>query len=59
MGRPEIPFLEEAGRRLGGWLLVEVLERQPYLVGARGLEVTGQETVECRPLPVGQIGWVA
>ena len=58
-GGPEIPLLEEACRRLGGELLMEFLERQPDLVGPRGLAMTRREAFERRPLAVRQIGRVA
>src|SRR5208283_5837668 len=59
MGGPEIPFLEVARRGFGGGLVVEFLERQPDLVGPRGLQMTCGETVERRLLPVRQVGRVA
>ena len=45
VGDPEIPLLQEGGGRLGGGLLVEVLEGQPDLIGARGLQMMGRQAV--------------
>jgi hypothetical protein len=50
---PEVSLLEEAG--LGGWLIMEVLQGEPDLVGPCGLEMMRGEAFERRPLPVGQV----
>ena len=46
VGGPEVPLLQESGGRLGGGLLIEVLEGQPDLIGARRLQMMGREVVE-------------
>src|SRR5471032_2792042 len=59
MGGPEVPPLQECGCLFGRVLLVEFLKGEPYLVGPRSLEMTRWETIECRPLALRQVGWVA
>ena len=51
--------LQEGGPACRGWLVVEVLEGQPDLVGTRGLEMARGQTFECRALPLGQVGRIA
>src|SRR5271157_4702454 len=46
VGGPEIPFLEIAGRCLGGGLIVEFLECEADPVGTPGLEMARRQSVE-------------
>src|ERR1700733_6928346 len=55
----KIPLLQEGGGRLGGGLLVEVLEGQPDLIGARGLQMMGRQAVEHGFLAFRQVGGIA
>jgi hypothetical protein len=59
VGSPEVSLLEERGGRLGGGLFVEVLEGQPDLIGARGLQMMGREAVEGGLPPLRQVGAIA
>ena len=59
VGGPEVPLLEERSGRLGGGLFVEVLEGQPDLIGARGLQMMGRQAVEGGLLPLRQVGGIA
>src|SRR5271165_5633946 len=59
VGGPEIPFLEIAGRCLGGGLIVEFLECEADPVGTPGLEMARRQSVERGPLQLRQIGRVA
>src|SRR5271157_1312870 len=58
VGRPEIPFLEVAGS-LGRRLVIEFLKGEPYLIRARGLEMTRRESLESTALPLRQVVWIA
>jgi len=54
VGRPEVPFLEEGGRSDGGGLVVELLEGEADLIGARGLQVAAGEGLERGASRVGE-----
>ena len=58
MGGPEIPSLEMVCSRLDGGLIIQILKRQPDLVGAGGLEVTLGETVAGLALAAREVGCV-
>jgi hypothetical protein len=54
VSRPKVPFLLKARARFGRRLVVEVLERQPDLVGAGGLEMSRGQGIKCGLLPLRQ-----
>src|SRR3978361_1932403 len=59
MGCPKVPPFQILCRLFGTVWLVGVLEGEPHLVGPRGLEVMGRQSIEYRLLALRQVGWVA
>jgi hypothetical protein len=52
-------FFQKASARFDRRLVVEVLERQPDLVGTRGLEMARWRAFECGLLAIRQVGRIA
>ena len=52
-------FLEEPGARVGRGLIMEVLEGEPDLMDAGGLEMECREAGQVIALTLGQVGRIA